>query len=87
MSWRQTAWIILVAAALGGCATTEYRNDRRPEAGRPELTRDMDECRATSMVSSAPMRVGGEYDRAILVVDDTMLSNCLAARGWRPVPR
>jgi hypothetical protein len=83
MGWRQTAWIVLVTAAVAGCGeATQYRNERNPAA---DLTRDTMDCRNRSQVPTND-RLGGEYNRATYVVDDDMLTRCLADRGWQPIP-
>ena len=82
MDWRRTTWILITAATFG-CASTQYQNQQNPSAGRAELENDLAECRQNSMRPSAWR--GGEYNLAVMVVDEDMVAQCLAARGWRPV--
>jgi hypothetical protein len=87
MEWRRTTWLLFVMAAVAACGGgTQYRNVKNPAASEAQLTQDMMDCRNQSLVTT-PGRFGGEYDRAVAVVDDGMLTQCLSERGWQAVSR
>ena len=79
----RTAWVLVVIGALG-CGSIQYRNEKNPGATPAQLNRDAAECRQTSMVPDS--RGFAEYDRQVFVVDQGMLTRCMADRGWVPVP-
>jgi hypothetical protein len=81
---RLPLWILPIAA-LAGCAETQYTNDRRPGATRAEFLGDADECQRNNMINLETR--GDPYKFPVLVVDHDRAAQCLAARGWRPVPK
>jgi hypothetical protein len=84
MRSRGTTWILVTVAALG-CASTEYTNVRDPSAGRTELLNDSAECQRTSWRPSGGR--GDEYKYPVMIIDQDLVNQCLAERGWRPVSK
>lgn len=70
-----------VLILLSGC-TTHYRNFEHPSYGQTEGDRDLYECRRENTRPSAVK--AGSYASAEMVVDESMVKQCMAARGWRP---
>jgi len=85
----RTTTLSLLAVALAGCGTIQYRNAVNPSAGQVEFDRDWYACRQentgrkTTLDQPAPY-APYEY-RSRLVVDEGMAQQCMAARGWQPV--
>lgn len=78
--------LILIGAALAGCATermAQYRNSNNPRAGQTDLNRDHYQCTKentqTRYIYFAGVFGPDQY------TDDDMVNSCLAARGWRIV--
>lgn len=81
---RRVATWLLVAVGAFGCATTQYENERDPAAGRTQLLSDTTECDRTNMRMLDTR--GDLYRYPVMVVDPQGSAQCLAERGWRPVP-
>lgn len=76
---------VLAAVAACGCTATQYVNERNPAATRAELLSDTEDCQRKNMrMLDSRWEL---YKDPIMVVDPEGTAQCLAARGWRPVPK
>jgi hypothetical protein len=75
--------LILAMLALTGCASPRliYVNDRYPSYTQSDLDRDVYECRRENTHHSTV--VVGSYAMTGPEVNEAMVRQCLAGRGWR----
>jgi uncharacterized protein YceK len=80
MGHQYRAAVMVVLAALSGCASDHYHNSLHPNYGNTEYNADLAQCRKENSTTTTTQG----YDLQVHVdVDEAKAASCMTARGWQ----